>query len=73
MRRGWSRVKGTLPGVQTWENAPYDADVVQADTGIAGGNQLRHAKEQIAIAKQYPGRERGFPSAKIIELDPTKR
>jgi hypothetical protein len=71
VRRGWSRVRNTLPGVQTWETAPYDADVVPADVNVP--NTDRHAQEQIAIAGQYPGRQRGFPSAKIIELDPAKR
>jgi hypothetical protein len=68
MRRGWSRVRGTPPGVQTWENAPYDAEVVPADANVGGDAQLKHAKEQIALAGQYPGRARGFPSAEIINI-----
>ena len=72
MVRGWHRVRGTVPNVQTWESDPYDTEVVQADADEAG-NQLRHAKEQLAIASQYPGRDRSLPSAKIIKINTAKR
>jgi hypothetical protein len=73
VHRGWHRVRGTPPNEQTWASEPYDVAVVPVDTNVAGDAQLKHAQEQIAIAGQYPGRSRGLPSAKVIELDPTKR
>jgi hypothetical protein len=74
VRRGWSRVKGTPPGVQTFECDLYGTEVVPADANVAGDQQLKHAREQIAIASQYPGRERNLPSGvKVIELDAGKR
>lgn len=65
MVRGWHRVRGTPPGVQTWESALYTEEVIQADPNVAGDQQLRHAKEQLIIGQQYPGRERSQPKAKI--------
>ena len=56
MGRGWHRVRGTPPGVQTWESDPDDTEVVQADPNAAGAEQLKHAQEQITIGSQYPGR-----------------
>jgi hypothetical protein len=65
--RGWRRVRGTPPGVQTWESEPYDAEVIQPD-GADGAcdQQLRHAKDQLTLGSQYPGRQRSLPSAKVI-------
>ena len=57
MGRGWHRVR-TPPGVQTWQNAD-GGEVGQAD--VAGDQQLRHAKEQLTLASQYPGGERSLP------------
>jgi hypothetical protein len=37
-----------------------------------GNEQLKHAK-QLALAQQYPGRERSMPSAKVFELETIKR
>ena len=72
--RGWRRVRGTSPNEQCWEYVPYDATVEQADPNAPGNDQLKHAKQQIALAQQYPGRERSLPSgAKVIELDAGKR
>ena len=72
MSRGWRRVRGTPPNVQTWESAPYDTEVIQAD--VTGDAQLKHAREQLDLANRYPGRERSLPSgAKVIELDSGKR
>jgi hypothetical protein len=66
-------VRGTSPGVQTWESKPYDATVEQADPNAVGNEQLKHAKQQLALAQQYPGRERSMPSAKVFELETIKR
>jgi hypothetical protein len=70
----WNRVRGTPPNVQTWTSEPNDAEVVQPGDASPGDGQLQHADEQIALASQYPGRSRSFPSgAKVIELDAGKR
>ena len=37
-----------------------------ADPNSAEQNQLTHAKQQLALARQYPGRERSLPTAKVI-------
>ncbi len=63
-------MKGTPPNVQTFETAPYDTEVVQAD--VVGDAQLKHAKDQLTLASQYPGRQRSLPSAKVIKIDTTK-
>jgi hypothetical protein len=70
--RGWRRVRGTPPGVQTWESEPYSEEIIQADTNVAG-DQLRHAKQQLALGRMYPGRECSLPSAKIIGIEQVKR
>jgi hypothetical protein len=59
--------------VQTWASDAHETEVVQADDTDAAGNQLRHAKEQLTIASQYPDRERSLPSAKVIKIDTVKR
>ena len=59
--------------MQSWEYSSYQTEVEQADPGVAW-TELRHAKQQIALANQYPGRERSLPSgAKVIEIDTGKR
>jgi hypothetical protein len=65
-------VRGTGPNEQTWESAPYTEEVIQADTNVAD-DQLRHAKQQLALGRMYPGRERSLPSTKIIEIEQVKR
>jgi hypothetical protein len=62
-------VRDTAPNVQSFETETYQTEVVQADADVAGDQQLRHAKEQLTIAKQYPGRARSLPSgAKVIDI-----
>jgi len=69
-------VKGTLPGVQTWVSGAYDTEVAKTETDatIAGRDQLRHAKDQLALTRtrMYPGRERSVPRGKVIVLDAGK-
>ena len=65
MGRGWHRVKGTPPGVQSFETAAYETEVIQADQNAAGAEQMTHAKEQLALGHAYPGRERSLPNAKL--------
>ena len=73
MSRGWRRVRGTPPNVQTWESEPYSEEVVAADPNLPAPPDLRHAKEQLIIGQQYPGRERSQPSAKVIKINTRKR
>ena len=47
--RGWRRVRGTPPGMQTWESDAYETEVVEADNTDAAGDQLRHAKDQLTM------------------------
>jgi hypothetical protein len=66
-----------LPGVQTWQfstkaDASPDDEQLRVNTAV-GDAELRHANQQIALASQYPGRERSMPRAKIIEFDTAKR
>jgi hypothetical protein len=70
----WNRVRGTPPNVQTWTSEPNGSEIIQAGDASPGDEQLNHANEQIALASQYPGRARGFPSgSKVIEIDAGKR
>ena len=73
MKRGWTRERGTPPGVQTWESEPYSEEVVAADPNLQTPSDLPHAQDQLIIGKQYPGRERSQPSAKVIKIDKVKR
>jgi hypothetical protein len=66
MGRGWHRVRGTPPNVQTWESEPYSEEVVAADPNLSPPSaDLKHAQDQIIIGQQYPGRQRGLPTTKI--------
>jgi hypothetical protein len=40
---------------------------------IASTVDLRHAQEQIALASQYPGRQRRSPGAQVIPIGMGKR
>ena len=73
MGRGWRRVRGTPPGVQTWESEPYDTSIEAADPNLLAPADFQHAQDQLTIANQYPGRQRSQPSAKVIKIDPAKR
>ena len=43
------------------------------DPNLPTPADVQHAQDQLALAKQYPGRERSQPSAKVSELDAIKR
>ena len=73
MSHGWRRVKGTPPNVQTWESEPYSEEVVTADPNLQTPSDFQHAKDQLIIGQQYPGRVRSQPSAKVIKIDKVKR
>jgi hypothetical protein len=65
----WHRLQRPRPGEQT--NKVEVVAPAPDMTGIA--QQLKHAREQQALASWYPGRERSMPSdAKAIELDTGK-
>ncbi len=50
-------------GEQSFATEPYKTEVVDPTSGISDvAEQLRHAQEQIALTRQYPGRERSQPS-----------
>ena len=73
MKRGWTRERGTPPNVQTWTCGAYDEEVVASDPNLSAPPDLPHAKQQLAQAQQYPGRERSQPNAKVIKIEPSKR
>jgi hypothetical protein len=73
MRRGWTRERGTPPNVQTWICGAYDEEVVAADQNLSASADVKHAKEQLIIGQQYPGRECSLPGAKIIGIEQVKR
>jgi hypothetical protein len=52
--------------VQTWESEPYSEEVVAADQNLLVPADFQHAKDQLIIGQQYPGRQRSQPKAKII-------
>jgi hypothetical protein len=54
--RGWLKTSDK-PSEQTFEAAPYDIEVVQNTLDMAEAEkQLDHARQQIELAKKYPGR-----------------
>lgn len=61
MHRGWKRVR-SKPHVQIYETEPYSTDVVSAAPNMREVEaQVRHAREQIELQQQYPGRSRNYP------------
>ena len=73
MKRDWTRERGTPPSVQTWTCGAYDEEVVTADPNLQTPADLQHAQDQLTLAKQYPGRTRSLPSARVIKIDACKR
>jgi hypothetical protein len=59
---------------QTFETEPCKTEIISPSPGKAdAAQQLRHAREQIALAGQYPGRApRAAPRAEVIELHPRR-
>jgi hypothetical protein len=60
---------------QSFATEPYKAEIVEPAPDLADeAQQLRHAREQIALGNQYPGRQRSLPSGtRAIEFDTGKR
>jgi hypothetical protein len=53
--RGWLKTSDE-PHEQTFEAAPYGMEVVRNTIDMAEAEkQLAHARQQIALAKKYPG------------------
>ncbi len=62
MHRGWKRVR-TKPHVQTYECEPYATEVVSPAPDMSELEaQECHAREQIELQHQYPGRGRHLPT-----------
>ena len=56
-----SKVRDT-PTVTTFECKAYDAEVVSPAPDMSeAADQLRHANEQLALSRQYPGRTPHIP------------
>ena len=54
MGKGWSRVYSE-PNAQTWE-APLHPDSVEQVKSDDVRQMLEHAEQQLALTRQYPGR-----------------
>jgi hypothetical protein len=58
--RGWIKVRDK-PNEETFELPPYGVEVRQTlpdQVEVEAEKQLRHANEQLALSRAYPGRER---------------
>jgi hypothetical protein len=57
--RGWIKLQDCKPNEQTWEVPPYGVEVRQTlPDQVEAEKQLKHANEQLALSRAYPGRER---------------
>jgi hypothetical protein len=57
--RGWIKAQDNKPNEETFELPPYDVEVRQPIIDQKEEErQLKHAEEQLALTRQYPGRER---------------
>jgi hypothetical protein len=67
MNPRWHQVRGTEPNVQTFEHTACKVEVIDPAPDLAdAAQQLRHAQEQIALAGQYPGRQRSGTLLKLV-------
>jgi hypothetical protein len=67
----WHKVQHPPPGEQSFETDAYKTEIIEPDVDAAEtAAQLRHARDQIAIAEQYPGRQRSQPRDNVTELHP---
>jgi hypothetical protein len=55
--RRWRKTSDE-PSEERWELPPYPTEIVSpvADDGPEVREQLRHAREQLELARRYPGR-----------------
>ena len=57
--RGWIKAHATKPNEETFELPPYGVEVRQTlPDQVEAEKQLKHANEQLALSRVYPGRER---------------
>jgi hypothetical protein len=57
----WNKTRDT-PTVTTVECRPYDTEVVSPELDTSEvQQQMRHAEQQLAISRQYPGRTPHIP------------
>jgi hypothetical protein len=55
--RRWTR-SSDKPNETTFECRAYDAEIIQSAADMTeAANQLRHAQQQLAISRTYPGRD----------------
>lgn len=66
----WSRVRDVPLAIQKWDSNPDNARDVGPGLTKNVMEQVRHAKQQIALTKSYPGRERDRPKAQVIRFKP---
>ena len=66
----WSRVIDVPLNVQKWDSNPDNAQDVGSWRNRDVEQQIRHAQQQIALTKQYPGRQKDRPKAKVINFKP---
>jgi hypothetical protein len=53
----WTKTRDKS-GEQSYECRAYDVEIVAPEPDMSeAANQLRHANEQLAISRQYPGRD----------------
>jgi hypothetical protein len=63
----WHKQKPENPSEQTYEFDRYQTEVAAVILDAAEiEQQLAHAKEQLALTRQYPGRDPERPRAKVI-------
>jgi hypothetical protein len=58
--RGWIKARDK-PNEETFELPPYGVEVRQTlpdQDQVEAEKQLKHANEQLALSRAYPGRER---------------
>ena len=57
--RGWIKAHDNKPNEETFELPPYGVEVRQTlPDQVEAEKQLKHANEQLALSRAYPGRER---------------
>ena len=57
--RGWIKAPDNKPNEETFELPPYGVEVRQTlPDQVEAEKQLKHANEQLALSRAYPGRER---------------
>jgi hypothetical protein len=59
----WFKTRDTPPNETSFECRAYPVEIVSPEPDMSeAADQLRHAQEQLAISRQYPGRTPHIPS-----------